>query len=257
MIPKIVNGRNKVFFFFSYEGQRQTSLEALSETTVYTPLEAQGNFSGSPGAGASGRISGRQSHTTNPIRIWPAQGIIDPNSISPVAKAYFANNLIPIYVLRIPVSASAGHRQLQRISRQAGLQHHLPRPVHLYLHAPALSAILSVHGKQRARLSGHQRKRHILRHAGLHAYLHARPVERTAGNRATAGPHTGCPREQATRCQPAWHQYYARPEYRAAYSILRRNRDDGGLQLSGSYAGKSTTLMPCMTTCRGPGAGIT
>ena len=37
VIPKIVNGRNKVFFFFSYEGQRQTSLEALSETTVYTP----------------------------------------------------------------------------------------------------------------------------------------------------------------------------------------------------------------------------
>src|ERR1022692_3946297 len=35
VIPKIVNGRNKVFFFFSYEGQRQTSLEALSETTVY------------------------------------------------------------------------------------------------------------------------------------------------------------------------------------------------------------------------------
>ncbi len=95
VIPKIVNGRNKVFFFFSYEGQRQTSNQALSETTVYTPLEAAGNFSGSAGqAQVANFLAANPYYQPNPALA--AQGIIDPNSISPVAKAYFANNLIPI-----------------------------------------------------------------------------------------------------------------------------------------------------------------
>ena len=95
VIPKIVNGRNKVFFFFSYEGQRQTSLEALSETTVYTPQEAQGNFSGSAGqAQVAAFLANNPYFQADPNLA--AQGIIDPNRIDPVAKAYFANNLIPI-----------------------------------------------------------------------------------------------------------------------------------------------------------------
>ena len=94
-IPKVVNGKNRVFFFFSYEGQRQTSNDQLSETTVYTPLEAQGNFSGSPGqAQVAQFLANNPYYQPNPSLA--AQGIIDPNSISPVAKAYFANNLIPI-----------------------------------------------------------------------------------------------------------------------------------------------------------------
>ena len=95
VIPKIVNGRNKVFFFFSYEGQRQTSLEALSETTVYTPLEAQGNFLGSAGqTQVANFLANNPYFQSDPNRA--AQGIIDPSRIDPVAKAYFANNLIPI-----------------------------------------------------------------------------------------------------------------------------------------------------------------
>ena len=95
VIPKVVNGRNKVFFFFSYEGQRQTSNVALGETTVYTPLEAQGNFSGSAGQQAVATFLANNPYY-QPDPNLAAQGIIDPNSISPVAKAYFANNLIPI-----------------------------------------------------------------------------------------------------------------------------------------------------------------
>ncbi len=95
VIPKIVNGRNKVFFFFSYEGQRQTSADVLSETTVYTPQEAQGNFSGTSQQQAVATfLANNPYYQSNPALA--AQGIIDPNSISPVAKAYFANNLIPI-----------------------------------------------------------------------------------------------------------------------------------------------------------------
>ena len=94
-IPKVVDGRNKVFFFFSYEGQRQTSNDAIGETTVYTPAEAQGNFSGSAGQQAVATfLENNPYYQSDPALA--AQGIIDPNSISPVAKAYFANNLIPI-----------------------------------------------------------------------------------------------------------------------------------------------------------------
>ncbi|HLY16965.1 MAG TPA: carboxypeptidase regulatory-like domain-containing protein [Bryobacteraceae bacterium] len=93
-IPKVVNGRNKVFFFFSYEGQRQTSNEALGETTVYTPLEAQGNFSGSQGQTAVANFLANNPYYQSDPNL-AAQGIIDPSRISPVAKAYFANNLIP------------------------------------------------------------------------------------------------------------------------------------------------------------------
>jgi outer membrane receptor protein involved in Fe transport len=95
VIPKVVNGRNKVFFFFSYEGQRQTSLEALSETTVYTPLEAQGNFSGSAGQTQVANFLANNPYFQSDPNL-AAQGIIDPSRIDPVAKAYFANNLIPI-----------------------------------------------------------------------------------------------------------------------------------------------------------------
>src|SRR5580658_7548878 len=94
VIPKIVNGRNKVFFFFSYEGQRQTANVALGQTTTFTPAEAQGNFSGSAGqAQVASFLANNPYYQPNPNLA--AQGIIDPNSISPVAKAYFANNLIP------------------------------------------------------------------------------------------------------------------------------------------------------------------
>jgi hypothetical protein len=46
VIPKIVNGRNKVFFFFSYEGSGKPPTIRVGETTVYTPQEAAGQFFG-------------------------------------------------------------------------------------------------------------------------------------------------------------------------------------------------------------------
>jgi outer membrane receptor protein involved in Fe transport len=95
VIPKVVNGRNKVFFFFSYEGQRQTSDDVLSETTVYTPAEAAGNFSGTAAQQTVAAFLANNPYYQSNTAL-ASQGIIDPNSISPVAKAYFANNLIPI-----------------------------------------------------------------------------------------------------------------------------------------------------------------
>lgn len=102
VIPRIVNGHNKLFFFFSYEGQRQTALDASpGKVITYTPAEAGGDFSalGPPGNNAVGTFltnnlnNGNSYYQTDPTKA--AEGIIDPTKIDPVAQAYFANHLIP------------------------------------------------------------------------------------------------------------------------------------------------------------------
>jgi hypothetical protein len=97
VIPKIVNGRNKLFFFFSYEGQRQTALDASpGKVITYTPQEAQGDFS-QAFAGQANPVASflmnNPYYQSDPNLA--AQGIIDPSRIDPVAKAYFSNHLIP------------------------------------------------------------------------------------------------------------------------------------------------------------------
>jgi len=97
VIPKIVNGRNKLFFFFSYEGQRQTALDASpGKVITYTPQEAQGDFSQAfPGQANPVATFLMNNPYYQPNPDLAAQGIIDPSRIDPVAKAYFSNNLIP------------------------------------------------------------------------------------------------------------------------------------------------------------------
>jgi outer membrane receptor protein involved in Fe transport len=95
VLPKVVNGRNKLFFFFSYEGQRQTALDASpGKVITFTPQEAQGDFSQSPGQSAVAQYLMNNPYY-QPDPALAAQGIIDPSRISPIAKAYFSNNLIP------------------------------------------------------------------------------------------------------------------------------------------------------------------
>ncbi len=87
--------KDKLFFFFSYEGTRQTSLDTSpGKVNTFTPAEANGDFSQSPFASqvASYLLANPQ---YQPNAALAAQGIIDPAAIDPVAKAYFANNLIP------------------------------------------------------------------------------------------------------------------------------------------------------------------
>src|SRR5208283_156494 len=45
VIPKVYNGKNKLFFFFSYQGQRQNALDLEGKVQTYTPAEANGDFS--------------------------------------------------------------------------------------------------------------------------------------------------------------------------------------------------------------------
>lgn len=117
--------RDRAFFFFGYQGQRQNSVTVGSVLPVYTPAELMGNFSqaanGGPDPGVACFLAGTQpsgplaisncNSGANPttgalIPALPhpyfqpdpslaAQAIMDPTTIDPVAQAYISNNLIP------------------------------------------------------------------------------------------------------------------------------------------------------------------
>ena len=98
VIPHIVNGRNKLFFFFSYQGQRQTQVQLDGRSQTYTPLEAERKFlasgsNGGPDPNVVKFLMANPYYQGNPT--FASQGIIDPTKIDPVAKAYFTNGLIP------------------------------------------------------------------------------------------------------------------------------------------------------------------
>jgi Carboxypeptidase regulatory-like domain/TonB dependent receptor len=93
-IPHVYDGRDHLFFFFGYQGQRQNSTLVGPLFSTFTPAELNGDFSNSPYA--SSVASFLQSYPyfqSNPALA--AEGIIDPTKIDPVAKAYIAEGLIP------------------------------------------------------------------------------------------------------------------------------------------------------------------
>ena len=82
MIPKLVDGRNKLFFFFAYEGIKD-ALPAPSLSTLPTAAQKTGNLSALlnvPNTGASYQIFD------------PATGVVDG---ARVRRTPFANNIIP------------------------------------------------------------------------------------------------------------------------------------------------------------------
>lgn len=93
----IYNGKDKLFFFVSYQGQRQVSTVTTSPVTTFTPAELAGDFSLSN----SNRTGPDQGLVTflqmNPIyqpnAALAARGII--GRIDPVSQRYISNNLIP------------------------------------------------------------------------------------------------------------------------------------------------------------------
>jgi len=97
VIPHIINGRNKLFFFFSYQGQKQTQDVLEGEVQTYTPAEAAGNFSQAVNGGPDPNVVNflLANPYYQPVPALANQGIIDPAKIDPVAQAYFKNGLIP------------------------------------------------------------------------------------------------------------------------------------------------------------------
>jgi hypothetical protein len=71
VVPHVVDGRNKLFFFFSYQGQKQTALTSEGEVQTYTPAEANGDFSqaanGSP-----------DPNVVRPTPFWPVKELSIP-----------------------------------------------------------------------------------------------------------------------------------------------------------------------------------
>jgi hypothetical protein len=97
ILPKIVNGKDRFFFFFGYQGQRQSAVQVEPQVRVYTPAELSGDFShavsGSPDPNV---VNFLLSHLYfQPNSQLASQGIIDPSRINPAAQAYAKNNLVP------------------------------------------------------------------------------------------------------------------------------------------------------------------
>jgi len=96
-IPKLIDGKDRFFFFFGYQGQRQTQTVNTGFVTTYTPAQLNGDFSNFNSAGPDpGVVKFLQLHPyyqTDPAK--QAQAIIDPTKIDPVAQKYIAAGLIP------------------------------------------------------------------------------------------------------------------------------------------------------------------
>lgn len=99
IIPKLINGRDRFFFFVGYQGQRLVDTVINPGVSTYTPAELRGDFSRS-----SADKSGPDPQVAAFLQSNPffqadpglaAQGIIDPNRINSVAQKYISNNLIP------------------------------------------------------------------------------------------------------------------------------------------------------------------
>lgn len=98
-IPKLFNGRNKVFFMMSYQGQRLTQLQTSSKVNTFTPAELTGDFSHSnaSGTGPDQKVVSflQQYPYFQPDPTKAAQGIIDPTRINPVSANYIKAGLVP------------------------------------------------------------------------------------------------------------------------------------------------------------------
>jgi hypothetical protein len=98
-IPHVIHGRDKLFFFSAYQGQRLAQLSQTSKVTLYTPAELGGDFSKSNAAG-----TGPDTNVVNFLLAHPyfqsnpalaSQGIIDSSKFNSVAKNYIKAGLVP------------------------------------------------------------------------------------------------------------------------------------------------------------------
>ena len=105
--------KDRLFFFFGYQGQRQSQVVNQGLVTTFTPAQLAGDFStfnnGTPDpyvqcflTGTLGLNSSDDSPCSGPAHAYyqpnpalAAKAIIDPTRINPVAQAYIAAGIIP------------------------------------------------------------------------------------------------------------------------------------------------------------------
>jgi len=111
-IPHVIEGKDRLFFFIAYQGQRQTQTEVQANITTFTAPELNGDFShavalngttigGATCSDAAGCPDPSVSAflQTNPYfqsnATLAAQGVIDKTKIDPAALNYIGLGLIP------------------------------------------------------------------------------------------------------------------------------------------------------------------
>ncbi len=109
VIPHLIEGKDKAFFFVSYQGQKQSQAVSSTQIPTFTPAELGGDFSQAVNGGPDPNVASfLESHTyfqSNPTLA--AQAIIDPTTIDPVVNNYIGMGLIPTSPTGIINSASS------------------------------------------------------------------------------------------------------------------------------------------------------
>jgi outer membrane receptor protein involved in Fe transport len=106
--------KDKLFYYFGYQGQRQHSVVVNPGVGVFTPAELQGNFShavnGGPDPGLVAFLQANPYFQPNPALA--SQAIIAPSSINPVAQAAINAGLVPTAPngVQIPQGAATDNR---------------------------------------------------------------------------------------------------------------------------------------------------
>ena len=94
-IPKVYNGSNKTFFFFSYEELLDSTPGAGFTTTVPTALERTGDFSKTFNTNGSQLLIYDPSTLNNGVRTPFANNVIPASRLNPVAQALLAKYPLP------------------------------------------------------------------------------------------------------------------------------------------------------------------
>src|ERR1035441_10060614 len=98
-IPKVINGKDRFFFFFGYQSQRQSALQTptTGAATVYTPAELKGDFSKSANGAPDPDVAAflLQNPFCQASPTVPSQAIIDPTKFGSVANNYIKAGLVP------------------------------------------------------------------------------------------------------------------------------------------------------------------
>ncbi len=97
VIPNLINGKDRLFFFVGYQGERQVQDLSVSNVATFTPAELAGDFSHADGGGPDQNVATFLQNYPffQPDRNLAAEAIISPSRINSVARNYIAAGLIP------------------------------------------------------------------------------------------------------------------------------------------------------------------
>ncbi|MBC7926142.1 MAG: TonB-dependent receptor [Bryobacteraceae bacterium] len=99
VLPKVYDGRQRLFFFGSYQGQRQAQVQRSGQVQVFTPSELAGDFSRSnatgegPPASLVDFLQNRPWYQPDPALA--AQGVLRRDRIDAVSSRFIGAGLIP------------------------------------------------------------------------------------------------------------------------------------------------------------------